>query len=239
MTEGVLLAFDVPVDVRSGTDPANFSLASWSYRRTPAYGSAQYRADGTTGVDWLQTTSAYVSRDRRKVFVGARGLGPVMQMRIGWSIRSETGAPLEGNAYTTPHALVAFDPEREGFAPMQVSLAPRTAVARTEPAASVDEGRRLAQVLGCVACHSLQDQDQTRIGPKWRGLYGSERSYVGADRQTGVVIADETYLRESILDPAAKKVAGFERGEYAMPSYAGAVTETQVESLVMYLRSLR
>jgi len=33
-------------------------------------------------------------------------------------------------------------------------------------------------------------------------------------------------------------VAGFERGEYAMPSYAGAVTDAQVDALIVYIKSL-
>ena len=33
--------------------------------------------------------------------------------------------------------------------------------------------------------------------------------------------------------------AGYERGEYAMPSYAGALTDSQVESLILFIKTLK
>jgi hypothetical protein len=53
------------------------------------------------------------------------------------------------------------------------------------------------------------------------------------------IIVDEAYLRESILQPTAKIAAGFEKGEYAMPSYAGVLSEAQVESLILFIKTLR
>ena len=52
------------------------------------------------------------------------------------------------------------------------------------------------------------------------------------------MIADEAYLRESILQPAAKVVSGYESGEVNMPGYAGVLTDSQVNSLVLFIRSL-
>ena len=67
----------------------------------------------------------------------------------------------------------------------------------------------------------------TRLGPSWKGLFGSPRTYAkGVLRAT----ADEAYLRESILEPAAKVVSGYERGESGMPSYAGVLNDRQIES---------
>ena len=53
------------------------------------------------------------------------------------------------------------------------------------------------------------------------------------------IVVDEAYLRESILQPTAKIAAGFEKGEYAMPSYAGVLSEAQVESLILFIKTLR
>jgi cytochrome c2 len=93
-----------------------------------------------------------------------------------------------------------------------------------------------AQAYGCVACHAVDSTSLTRLGPTWRGLYGSERTFAG-----GVVrvIADEAYLRESILQPAAKVVSGYERGEVSMPSYAGVLTDSQLDSLILFIKSLK
>ena len=52
-------------------------------------------------------------------------------------------------------------------------------------------------------------------------------------------MADEAYVRESILQPAAKRHVSYTRSEYAMPSYAGVVTDSQLESLVLYIKSLK
>jgi cytochrome c2 len=150
----------------------------------------------------------------------------------------DEAARMEGNAYTTPYELVRFDPAAEGFADTKVNRTPRSAAAERATPVTVEEGRRLSEVLGCVACHSVKDQDLHHVGPRWKGLFGSERKYIDSDKKPGATVANEAYLRESILQPAAKKVAGFERGEYAMPSYAGAVTDAQVDALIVYIKSL-
>jgi len=58
------------------------------------------------------------------------------------------------------------------------------------------------------------------IGSPLKGLFGSERDYFIAEKKKGHTAA--AYLRESILDPSAKIISGYERGEYVMPSYASA-----------------
>lgn len=239
MDKGVLLRFDVALDAKKAVDHRSYSLASWSYKRAHTYGSAQYKADGSTGIDWLTPSSAYVSKDERSVFIGVPGMKPVMQMRIGWSLASDDDARMEDNAYTTPYELPKFDPQAEGFGNIAIDLTPRAAAAQTSGPVTIEEGRRLSQVLGCVACHSVKDQDYFHVGPKWKNLFGSERSYVTTDKKKGTTTANESYVRESILQPTAKTVSGFERGEYAMPSYAGVVTDSQIESLILYIKTLK
>lgn len=74
--------------------------------------------------------------------------------------------------------------------------------------------------------------------PPWNRLLGSKRRvWVGKTRVE--IEADAAYLRESILDPAAKVVEGFQKGEFAMPSYAGVVGGEELESLVLYISSLQ
>ena len=63
------------------------------------------------------------------------------------------------------------------------------------------------------------------------GLYGKQVQLAGG----GTVKADESYFRESILQPQAKVVAGFEP---VMPTFQGLVTEEQVVQLVEYVKSL-
>lgn len=239
MDKGVLLRFDIAVDAKKAADPGSYSLGTWGYKRAYTYGSAQYKADGTTGIDWLTPSSAYVSKDGKSVFVGVPGMKPVMQLRVGWSIASATGEAMAENAYTTPYELAAFDPKAEGFGELSVDMTPRAAAAQASGPVTVEEGLRLSQMLGCVGCHSVKDQDLFKIGPKWNKLFGSKRDYVTEAKKKGSVVVDDAYLRESILEPSAKRHVDFARSEYAMPSYAGVVTDSQLASLILYIKSLK
>ena len=237
--KGVLLRFDVPLDEKTATDPANFSLSTNHYARAHTYGSALYRADGTPGQDHLTASSAYLSLDRRSVFIGVAGMKAVQQLRVGWSLATESGMAFEGSAYTTPYTLTKCDAEREGFGNITVDLTPRAAKVQNTAPSSPGEGRRVAQMFGCIACHSQEGADMAHVGPTWKGLSGNGRDFFTKDKKKGHTLADAAYLREAILDPSAKIVTGYERGEYAMPSYAGALNASQVESLILFIQTLR
>jgi cytochrome c2 len=237
--QGILLRFDVALDPAKATNPDNYSLATWHYKRAHTYGSAQYKADGSTGNDWLTASAAYLGADGKSVFIAVPGLKPVEQLRVGWSIASADGAELRQNAYTTPYELTRFDPRAEGFGDLKVDLTPRTAKAAQAEVVSADEGRRLATVYGCAACHSVTETAMTNVGPSWKGLFGSRRDYVTDQGRKGSLIADEAYVRESILAPNAKRHASYLKSEFAMPSFAGVLSEAQVESLILYMKSLR
>lgn len=92
--------------------------------------------------------------------------------------------------------------------------------------ATVKAGQEIFMSLGCYACHTNE-----RIAPKLNGLIG--RSVALADNRT--VTADEAYVRESILSPAAKTTAGYPP---TMPSYQGYLSDTQVKALTAYIQSL-
>ena len=225
MDQGVLLRFNVPLDAKTATNPDSYSLSTWGYVRTYKYGSPQLKADGTPGVDWLAASSAYLSKDGKGVFIGVPGMKPVMQLRVGWSLATATGAKFEENAYTTPYELAKFDPRAEGFGDLNVDLTPRAALTQASGPVTIEEGQRLYQLFGCVACHSADGVDVAKVGPTWLGLFGTERPVV-VNKKKATVRVDEAYVRESILDPLAKVVSGYEKGEYAMPSYAGVVNDS-------------
>jgi len=240
MDQGVLLRFDVALDQKKATDPASYSLQSWGYQRTHKYGSPQYKADGTPGQDSLVPSSAYLSKDRRTVFIGVPNLKPVQQLRVGWSLATAAGVAFDENGYTTPYELAQFDPQREGFGELQVDLTPRAEIAQASGPVTVEEGQRLAQLFACVACHAGEfNQFAARSGPAWKGMFGNPAHAVFVNGQAEKVLADEAYIRESILNPTAKTAAGFEQGEYAMPSYAGVLNASQIEALVLYIKSLK
>jgi cytochrome c2 len=94
-------------------------------------------------------------------------------------------------------------------------------------------------MFGCAACHSVGETVMTNVGPTWKGLFGSKRDYVSDKGKKGSLIADEAYLRESILEPNAKKHASFMKSEFAMPSFAGVLSDAQIDSLILYIKSLK
>lgn len=83
--------------------------------------------------------------------------------------------------------------------------------------------------LGCAQCHRT---DTDSIAPRLEGLFGTKVKLT--DGRT--VIADEDYIRESILNPAAKVVAGYPA---IMPTYAGLVTPEQLNQLVEAVKALK
>jgi cytochrome c oxidase subunit II len=90
-------------------------------------------------------------------------------------------------------------------------------------------GEKLFQDLACVTCHKA---DSGARGPALDGLFGRPVALVDG----GTVNADETYIRESIVAPSAKVVAGYQP---IMPTFQGLVSEEQLIQLVAYVRSLK
>jgi len=89
-------------------------------------------------------------------------------------------------------------------------------------------GEKLFQDLGCANCHRADAQGRC---PNLVGLFGTTVQLAGG----GTVKADAAYVRESILSPNAKIVAGFQP---IMPTFQGLVTEEGVTQLVEYVKSL-
>jgi cytochrome c oxidase subunit 2 len=90
-------------------------------------------------------------------------------------------------------------------------------------------GERLFSQLACNTCHIA---DGTGRAPSLNGVFGAK--VLLADGST--VVADESYIRESILQPNAKIVAGYAP---VMPTFQGLVTEEQILNLTAYIKSLQ
>ncbi|CAN5913589.1 hypothetical protein BH11VER1_BH11VER1_28090 [soil metagenome] len=235
MDKGMLLRFNEALDAKIAADVASYSVERWNYQRTSKYGSPHLKLDGSSGQEWMMPSSAYVSTDGKSVFIGIPDMKPVMQMRVGWGVKSAEGLGAQNNAYFTPYELEKFVPTKEGFGEIQVDLTPRKAetVAAVKP--TLEEGQRLYQMIGCMACHSIDGSVIGKVGPTWKGLYGSNLEF--KDDSKGV--ADEAYLRESITSPTAKIVKGYEKYDAGMPIYAGILNDSQIESLVLYIKTLK
>jgi cytochrome c oxidase subunit 2 len=92
----------------------------------------------------------------------------------------------------------------------------------------VSAGAKLFQDLACVTCHQA---GATARGPALENLFGKTVQL----QDGGTAIVDEAYIRESILNPQAKLVEGFQP---IMPTFQGLITEEQLLQLIAYVRSL-
>ncbi|HWP46711.1 MAG TPA: cytochrome c oxidase subunit II [Candidatus Limnocylindrales bacterium] len=90
-------------------------------------------------------------------------------------------------------------------------------------------GEKLFRDLGCITCHRLGTQGR---GPNLVGIFGKSIALQNGE----TVVADENYLRESILHPQAKIVAGFQP---IMPPYEGRLSEEELIQLIAYIKSLK
>jgi cytochrome c oxidase subunit 2 len=96
------------------------------------------------------------------------------------------------------------------------------------PVSQVELGAKLFGERNCATCHTPQTAGR---GPVLNGLPGSKVLLQGGREW----VADDTYLRESILVPAAKIVAGYQP---VMPTFQGQLGEEDVAALIAYIKSL-
>jgi len=91
-------------------------------------------------------------------------------------------------------------------------------------------GQLTYERVGCNSCHTV-DGSKSK-GPSWKGVYGS---MVELNNGTSV-LADENYIRESMMNPQAKVVKGYDP---IMPTFQGLLKPNQVNGLVAYIESLK
>ena len=89
-------------------------------------------------------------------------------------------------------------------------------------------GRDVAETNGCFACHSL-DGSQV-VGPTWQGVWGEQTPLADGSSVT----VDESYVLESVREPAAKLVEGFAP---VMIAYdAETISDDDIAALTAFLR---
>jgi cytochrome c oxidase subunit 2 len=88
-------------------------------------------------------------------------------------------------------------------------------------------GEQLYRQQGCVACHTI---DGSRlVGPSFQNLFGSQRTFEDGSS----AVADENYIRQSIIEPNAHIVQGFQP---LMPASYGSLQERQISALIAFIQ---
>ena len=93
-----------------------------------------------------------------------------------------------------------------------------------------EAGAQLYTSKACVTCHSVDGRPG--VAPSFKGRYGIQQRMVDGS----TVMVDENYLRESILNPQAKVVEGYQP---VMPTYQGVLKDRQIDALIAYIKSLQ
>ncbi len=89
-------------------------------------------------------------------------------------------------------------------------------------------GKLIYETRGCITCHSL---DGSRgQGPSWKGIFGADHKMT--DGRSFKV--DENYLRESILEPQAMIVQGYEG---IMPTYQGLLRDREILAIIEFIKA--
>jgi len=124
---------------------------------------------------------------------------------------------LQDEPESTPLAAAAYPPPEQNPLP--------------HPATDlVAIGRSAAASFGCLKCHSTDGT--SHIGPTWAGLYQSRVDL----REGSPVVVDEAYITESMMDPMAKVVRGYQP---LMPSFFGRIPPGETAAIIEFIKSLR
>jgi len=230
----VILRFDQELDPSLG----NITARRWNYKRASSYGSGHYRPDGKAGEEFLSVSDLKFSADRHSVLIATPELIPVNQLAVSYELKTASGQPFSNSAYLTLHHTTPFDLRKEGFPDTDLFKLVATAKNKTDTkkvTPTIKRGAQVYQAIGCAACHSVDGSTNGKSGPTWKGLAGSNRKLITGE----TVKATTEYLRESILDPAAKVTKGYNPKDVGMPSYRGILPESDIESLILYIESLK
>ena len=95
------------------------------------------------------------------------------------------------------------------------------------------KGHKLIEKNGCIGCHTIDGSKL--VGPTFKGLYGSERIVItnGKERK---IIADSSYIKQSIYNPDADVVKDFNKG--MMQSYTEKLKNNEVTDIIDYLKTI-
>ncbi|MCI0704502.1 MAG: hypothetical protein L0241_25895, partial [Planctomycetia bacterium] len=99
------LTFSSPLDANAVSSSKSYRCAWWNYRWSGEYGSKRWKVSDpkAEGQDEVPVRSAKLRADGRTVEITFESLKPVMQMQVGYNIKSADGRAVSGSVYLTIH----------------------------------------------------------------------------------------------------------------------------------------
>jgi mono/diheme cytochrome c family protein len=228
--KGVLIEFYCQLDKTSVYNMNSYEVKRWNFERTSRYGFKDlYKTNGDKGRELLTVNSATLSKDEKSIFLSIPNMKTVKTMSVSYYLKSKSKKTFFQNVYLTLHSLPAS--KLKGFKNIDhTKFSPRSKKQKKgKQKISVALGEKIYKT-NCLGCHSINGTKL--VGPSFKGLFRKKRKFTRAKSQK----ADEKYLRESIIDPAAKIVKGFAPG---MPFYSSQLTKEEIDSVILYIKSLK
>jgi cytochrome c oxidase subunit II len=96
-----------------------------------------------------------------------------------------------------------------------------------------DEGARLIQVKGCIACHTTDGTP--KIGPTFKGVFGKKETVISNSQEREITV-NEAFIKQTLLHPEIDRVKGFPP---IMPSQQGQLTDKEIDEIIEYIKSLK
>ncbi len=96
-----------------------------------------------------------------------------------------------------------------------------------------EEGAKLLEVKGCLACHTTDGTP--KIGPTFKGLFGKKETVITGGKEREITV-DEAFIKQTLLHPEIDRVKGFPP---IMPSQQGQLSDQEIHEIVEYLKSLK
>lgn len=198
-----------------------------------------YRKDPTTGIPTFLFRVDGVAVEQRVLSLGPDQVtielnfddeerGPCYYLMDPAAVES---VDLSERLEFSEHGVIKI-PATERWAQIRLKLKPsKENFVRPEPTTN----GRLLYALHCMSCHTLDGKK--RIGPSFSDLWTAKRS-VTRGAKTETVAANELYIRESILQPQAAIVQGYEKAN-RMIDIRKTLNEKQVDALVKFLMDMK
>jgi cytochrome c2 len=108
-----------------------------------------------------------------------------------------------------------------------------TSTTAAPSAGNAANGKALYSSLGCTTCHSIDGSK--KIGPTFKGLYGSQVKLTNGK----TVTATPAYLLQSIQNPNALIVQGYQPGIMSGVIKPGSVSTADANDLIAFIKTLK